>query len=70
MVLWVIPGSPAERNGIFPRDLIVYIDYIFIQPNDTWYYDYLLEHPLIYTAFMHIFAGGFLVAALYFFFIF
>ena len=33
-------------------------------------YDYLLEHPLIYTAFMHIFAGGFLLAALYFFFIF
>ncbi len=31
-------------------------------------YDYLLEHPLIYTAFMHIFAGGFLLAALYFFF--
>lgn len=33
-------------------------------------YDYLLEHPLIYTAFMHIFAGGFLLAALYFFFLF
>jgi len=47
MVLWVIPGSPAERIGIFPRDLIVYIDDIYIQPNDTWYYDYLLEHDTV-----------------------
>lgn len=33
-------------------------------------YDYLLEFPLIYTAYMHIFAGAFLLAALYFFFLF
>ena len=33
-------------------------------------YDYLLEFPLVYTAFMYIFAGGFLLASLYFFFLF
>ncbi len=33
-------------------------------------YDYLLQFPLIYTAFMYIFGGAFLLAALYFFFLF
>lgn len=33
-------------------------------------YDHLLEFPLVYTAYMHIFAGAFLLAALYFFFLF
>ncbi|NQX82049.1 MAG: histidine kinase [Flavobacteriaceae bacterium] len=33
-------------------------------------YDHLLEFPLLYTAFMNIFAGGFLIAAIYFFFLF
>lgn len=45
-------------------------------PETYWYrgfvydYDYLKEYPLVYTAFMHIFAGAFLLAALYLFFLF
>ena len=33
-------------------------------------FQYQLEFPIRYTAFMHIFAGAFLIAALYFFFLF
>ena len=42
MILWVIPGSPAEKIGIFPRDLIYAIDGLIVNPGDTWYQKYLL----------------------------
>jgi len=51
------------------RSLYYYPDHIRFNAfvND---YDYLLEFPLVYTGFMYIFAGAFLLAALYFFFLF
>lgn len=48
---------------------------VYHNPNSYGYrgfiydYDHLKEYPLVYTAFMHIFAGAFLLAALYLFFL-
>ena len=48
---------------------------VYHHPETYWHrgfvydYDYLKEYPLVYTAFMHIFAGAFLLAALYLFFL-
>ncbi|MTI32678.1 histidine kinase [Xanthovirga aplysinae] len=49
---------------------------LYYYPNHIYFhtliqdYEYLLESPLLYTAFMHITAGAFLIAAIYFFFLF
>ncbi len=49
---------------------------LYYEPEETfmafWIKDYnhILTFPLIHAAFMHIFAGAFLIAALYFFFLF
>ena len=42
MIIWVIPGLPAEKIGIFPRDLIYAIDGLIVNPGDTWYQKYIL----------------------------
>ena len=50
MILWVLPGSPAEEIGILPRDLIYAIDGIRVNPGDTWYQKYLLyRHQAVFT---------------------
>ena len=42
MIMWVIPGSQAEKMGFFPKDLIYAIDGIKVYPGDNWYQKYLL----------------------------
>jgi len=67
-----IPFNSSQKGKhvlALKRSLLYYHNYYRFNAfvND---YDYLKEFPLIYTAFMYIFAGAFLLAALYFFFLF
>jgi len=70
--VYKIPSNLSQKGThilALKRSLYYYPDHIRFNAfvND---YDYLKEFPLIYTAFMYIFAGAFLLAALYFFFLF
>lgn len=57
------PHTLALRKSVFHKP------YSYGYRGFIYDYDYLKEYPLVYTAFIHIFAGAFLLAALYLFFL-
>ena len=43
LIMWVVPGSSAHRAGLLPRDIIVQVDNMDIEPGDKWYRYYMLN---------------------------
>ena len=44
LILWTVPGLPAHTAGLYPRDIIIAIDDILVEPNAKWPIDYISKY--------------------------